>query len=164
MSPETRALCRPIQHILYYRVIHSILQDISKMATWQSKSLHPRNRLVLCIVKPPRMMGVTKVCQPDLARRGVRRRVRCPSCHGNGRPARGNGMSKLNGQKNVGPAGARTARPPTSRPWPNGLDFLSMRPSNRQHGADEPSALRHPLSSQTFLRASPRTPRALDKK
>jgi hypothetical protein len=44
------------------------------------------------------------------------------------------------------------------------VGFLAIRLFNRQHGADEPSALRHPLFSQASMRTSPRTLWALDKK
>ena len=45
-----------------------------------------------------------------------------------------------------------------------GGGVLALRLFNGQRGADEPSALRHPLSSQASMRTSPRTLWALDKK
>jgi hypothetical protein len=96
--------------------------------------------------------GAIFFSQPDLARMGVRLKQYARPAMGSGCPSVGNSMSNLNSHKKVGFAGARAARPPASRPWPNGLASLRYAPSMGNTGRTSrprsgiPSPGRHPCA------------------
>ena len=71
------------------------------------------------------MIGVQSFLSARLSANGSAPKAICAYSHGNGRSAvEMIVMFNFYRHKNVGRAGARAARPPTSRPWPNGLASL----------------------------------------